>query len=148
MHILVITAIALAAFMFLLSRGRPRERIETEASEFEREVHSKEFDQMVLQTSHQTPVLVDFYATWCGPCQQLTPLLSEMARQYQGRFLLAKVDTDRNKDLSREFGIEAMPTVMLFKEGKIVEQFTGGRLEHSIRYTLAKHEIIDPSENP
>jgi putative thioredoxin len=147
LHILIVVLLGLITIFILFSRAKKPVSVETSNGQFEREITSKQFQEMVVQTSHQTPVLVDFYATWCPPCQYLTPLLSKLVEQYHGRFLLAKVDTDRNQNLTHEFGIKAMPTVMLFRNGKIIEQFTGGKLEHSIRYTLAKHGINAPNKN-
>lgn len=146
MHILIISALLLIAVIVLFPSRKNPEVLDKNKSKFEREIESAQFNEMVIKASHRTPVVVDFYATWCEPCQYLTPLLSDMTDQYQGQFLLAKVDTDRNKDLTHEYGIEAMPTVMIFKDGKIVDHFEGAKPEHTIRYTLAKHGIMPPSE--
>jgi putative thioredoxin len=102
------------------------------------------FDEMVLQTSNDTPVLVDFHATWCPPCHFLGPVLAEMAKNYQGRFLLAKVDVDAEPALSKSYNIRSMPTVLLFREGRNVAQFVGARQEHAVRFFLAQNGVLSP----
>ena len=143
--LVAVTAILLA-ILFLLSRKRRHPPILTVGSPFEREVSENEFETLVVEKSRSVPVLVDFYATWCRPCQFLTPLLAQIAQEYDGAFLLAKIDGDKNSRLIQSFGISAFPTVALFKNGEAVESFTGGRLEHSIRYKLAQHEIQAPGD--
>jgi thioredoxin 1 len=81
------------------------------------------FDSDVLQSSQ--PVLVDFWATWCGPCRQIAPLIDELAKQYEGTVKIGKVNVDENPELSMKYGINAIPTLLLFKDGEIVERFQG-----------------------
>lgn len=81
------------------------------------------FDTDVLQSDH--PVLVDFWAPWCGPCRQIAPLIDELAKQYAGSVKIGKVNVDENPVLSTQYGISAIPTLLLFKDGKIVERFQG-----------------------
>lgn len=147
MHLAILTALVVAVFTFLIVRSlRRSKQVEPSdnRSKHEAFVNADEFDEMVLETSHKTPVMVDFYAEWCGPCRNLTPLLAKFADDYQGAFLLAKVDVDKNEQLSQRFGIRAMPTVLLFRDGKSVERFTGAKLPHSIQYILTKHGIHEP----
>lgn len=146
MHILIIVTLVLIGLIVFMSKKKPAPPILTIGSKFEREVKEKQFQEMVVDTSKNTPVLVDFYADWCPPCQYLTPLLAEMAEEYQGAFLLAKINTDRNRRVKEEHGVEAIPTVFLYVGGEPVEMFTGGKLEHSIKFTLAKHGINAPEE--
>jgi putative thioredoxin len=147
MHVAILTAIVVAIFSFLIFRSllRPKSAaMPDNRSTYEAFVNADEFDEMVLETSHKTPIMVDFYAEWCGPCRNLTPLLAEFADDYQGAFLLAKVDVDKNQQLTQRFGIRAMPTVLLFRDGECVERFTGAKLPHSVQYILTKHGIHEP----
>ena len=73
------------------------------------------------------PVLVDFWAEWCGPCKALSPLIDELAKDYQGKVKVGKVDTDANRQVSVRFSVSAIPTVILFNKGEIVEKFVGLR---------------------
>lgn len=81
------------------------------------------FDSDVLQSDH--PVLVDFWAPWCGPCRQIAPLIDELAKQFAGSVKIGKVNVDENPALSTQYGINAIPTLLLFKNGQIVERFQG-----------------------
>jgi putative thioredoxin len=103
------------------------------------------FQQDVLDRSLQTPVLVDFWAPWCGPCKTLGPLLEKLAADYNGAFVLAKVDVDREQQLASYFQIRSIPTVMLVKEGQLVDGFPGALPEGQLREFLTHHGIV-PSE--
>jgi thioredoxin 1 len=81
------------------------------------------FDSVVVEA--QTPVLVDFWATWCGPCKIIAPVVEELAKEYEGKVTFAKVNTDENADLASRFNIRGIPTLMFFKEGKMVDQVVG-----------------------
>ena len=107
-------------------------------SEFISKVSSNDFETEVIKKSHSTPVLVDFWADWCQPCKQLMPLLDKIVESYNGTLHLAKVDTDQEQELAMSFGVRSLPTVLLFKEGQVVEQFLGVQPESEIR------KLIDP----
>lgn len=99
------------------------------------------FETDVLQASLKTPVLVDFWATWCGPCKTLGPILEKLAADYAGAFRLAKVDCDKEQQLAGMFGVRSIPTVVLIKDGQIVDAFSGALPESQVRAFLAKHHV-------
>jgi thioredoxin 1 len=86
-------------------------------------VSQADFDQVVLQSD--VPVLVDFWAVWCGPCKAIAPLVDEMAGQYEGRLLCVKVDVDSSPQVAMTYGIRSIPTLLLFKGGQVVGQRVG-----------------------
>ena len=96
------------------------------------------FDQEVLHAS--TPVLVDFWATWCGPCKMIAPIIDEIAAEKAGVVKIAKVDVDENQAISARYGIRAIPTLLLFKNGEVKEQIVGGVV--SKRDLLTKLEAL------
>jgi thioredoxin len=94
------------------------------------------FDEVVLQSD--TPVLVDFWAEWCGPCKALTPVIDELATEFDGKAKIGKVDTDANREVSVRFSVSAIPTVILFNKGEIVEKFVGLRGKKEFEDALNK----------
>jgi putative thioredoxin len=93
----------------------------------------------VVEASNEVPVLVDFWAPWCGPCQALTPLLERIADEYDGRFVLAKLNTDEEPRLATHFQVRSIPTLMLVHRGEVVEQLIGAQPESAIRAILDPH---------
>ncbi|MBW8367826.1 MAG: thioredoxin [Arenimonas sp.] len=100
-----------------------------------------QFEQDVLLKSKEVPVLVDFWAPWCGPCKTLGPILEKLAAEFNGGFLLAKVDVDEQKELAGYFQIKSVPTVMLVKDGQIVDGFPGALPEGQLREFLTHHGV-------
>ncbi len=99
------------------------------------------FEAEVLQKSLQVPVLVDFWATWCGPCKTLGPILEKLVGEYNGAFELAKVDVDREQQIAAAFQIRSVPTVFLIKGGQLVDGFPGVIPEGQLREFLKQHGI-------
>ena len=99
------------------------------------------FEQDVINASKDTPVLVDFWAEWCGPCKQIGPLLEKLAIEFNGGFLLAKVDVDKEQQLAGYFQIKSIPTLMLLKDGKIVDGFSAVLPEAQLREFFTHHQI-------
>jgi putative thioredoxin len=103
------------------------------------------FETEVLQKSMTTPVLVDFWATWCGPCKTLGPILEKLAGEYNGAFELAKVDVDAEQQIAAAFQIRSVPTVFLIRDGQIVDGFPGALPEGQLRAFLKQHGV-EPAE--
>ncbi len=97
------------------------------------------FDTEVVAASMQSPVLVDFWAPWCGPCKVIGPLLEKLETDYAGRFKLVKIDSDQEQELSQAFGVRSIPTCVLMYQGKPVDGFMGALPEGQIREFLDKH---------
>jgi thioredoxin len=92
------------------------------------------FAQEVLQSP--APALVDFWAEWCGPCKMIAPLLDELAEEYNGRVKIGKVNVDEQQTIAAQYGIRAIPTLLLFKQGQIAEQMVGAKGKRDLKASL------------
>ena len=98
------------------------------------EFTDQNFEQEVLKST--VPVLVDFWAEWCMPCRMLAPTIEKLATDYNGKVKVGKVDTDANREISIKYGISAIPTVILFKDGQVAQKFVGLRQERDFKAAL------------
>lgn len=97
-------------------------------------VEDSNFDQMVLKAD--LPVLVDFWAAWCGPCRMVAPVVEELAKEYEGKITFAKVDVDQNPKTASRYGIMSIPTLLLFKKGEPVSHIVGFRPKAELKKSL------------
>ena len=105
-------------------------------SQFSFDVALNDFETQVLLPAQEVPVVVDFWAPWCQPCQVLKPMLEKLAEEYGGRFLLAKVNADENPELSQHFGVRSIPTVKVLFQGQLIDEFSGALPENQVRAFL------------
>jgi len=109
------------------------------ASSFQFDVTAETYSRLVMESSQQVPVLLDFWAPWCAPCKSLLPMLGRLADEYGGQFLLAKVNIDEQQGLAAQHGVRSVPTVKLIRRGEVVDEFTGAIPEQQIRAFLEPH---------
>ena len=109
-------------------------------------VSMQNFQNLVLENSINKPVLVDFWADWCQPCQTIMPMLAQLAEEYAGKFELAKVNADEEQELAAHFGIKSLPTMKLFYQGQIVDERMGAVPESDIRAMIDKHIVSESDQ--
>ena len=109
-------------------------------------VGMQNFQNLVLEKSIDKPVLVDFWADWCQPCQTIMPMLAKLAAEYAGKFELAKVNADEEQELAAHFGIKSLPTMKLFYQGQIVDERMGAVPESDIRAMIDKHIVSESDQ--
>ena len=101
------------------------------------EVTDANFDKEVLKA--QIPVLVDFWAIWCGPCKMIAPIVDEIAAEKAGKLKAVKIDVDKNRQVANQFGIRSIPTLLLFKNGKVMEQIVGASAKAHLLKKIEPH---------
>lgn len=103
------------------------------------DVDDTNFDKEVIEKSKEIPVVVDFWSSWCPPCTILTPILNELTKEYNGKFILAKVNVDFAPEKSRKYEIRSIPNVKMFQHGKIIDEFIGAIPKPMIKQWLEKN---------
>jgi putative thioredoxin len=114
--------------------------------QFSFDVDASNFQQVIVDGSMNTPVVVDFWAEWCGPCKALKPILEKLAEEYQGKFILAKINADQNQELAAQFGVKSIPAVKAVYRGQLVDEFAGALPESAVREFL-DHLIPSPADD-
>ena len=104
-------------------------------------VSDSNFEKEVIEKSKKVPVVVDFWAVWCGPCRFLGPILEKISEDYKGKFILSKINVDENHKVSEKYEISSIPSVKLFKDGKVVSEFIGAIPESQIKKWLESNGI-------
>lgn len=112
------------------------------------DVDVQNFTTEVVERSQRTPVLVQFHATWCGPCQTLGPILEGLATEHAGGFVLARIDIDRSPELAEAFGVQSVPAVILVQDGRPVDGFMGALPEPEVRRFLETHAVGAAAPDP
>lgn len=103
------------------------------------EITDANFDQMVLKSDR--PVIIDFWAAWCGPCKALAPIVDEVAKQYEGKVVVGKMDVDKNTATPSRYGVRGIPTLLVFKGGQVREQIVGYVPKETIEKALDKNLV-------
>lgn len=106
-------------------------------------VTDAEFDAKVMQSS--VPVIVDFWAPWCGPCRMVAPILDELSKEYDGQIVVAKVNTDENSQHAIQFGVQGIPTMLFVKDGEVVDRMVGAAPKPAIQQRI--DTLVEPVAN-
>ena len=117
-----------------LIKKRGAKKMETEI-----EVSEADFNEKVIEASKNRPIVVDFWAEWCGPCKMLGPTLEKLAKEYGGKFVLAKLDVQGNQAIAQKYEIRSIPCVKIFKNGEVVDEFIGALPESDVKEWLDKN---------
>lgn len=112
---------------------------ENQTSEYIVDVNESNFEEEVLKKSFNVPVMVDFWAPWCNPCKMLMPVVTKLAEEFGGKFILAKVNVDDNQPLAGKYNARSVPTVKIFRNGEVVDEFMGAQPESNVRKVLDNH---------
>ena len=112
---------------------------QNEVKKVEIEVNDENFQKEVIDKSNSVPVVVDFWATWCAPCLMLGPSLEKLAKKFNGKFVLAKLNVDENHVVSAKYAISSIPAVKIFKNGKVADEFIGALPEATVEQWLSKN---------
>ena len=118
------------------------EKIRGDKIQVEIAVSDEDFQEGVIQQSEKVPVVVDFWSQWCMPCLALGPVLEKLAKEYRGKFILAKVNVDEARMTAQRYGIMSIPSVRLFKNGRVVDEFVGALPEPAVREWLEKNITV------
>jgi len=121
-----------------IKQERMKKMVE-ESKKVEVEVTDTDFEKEVIEKSKSVPVVVDFWATWCMPCNMLSPTLEKLAKEYKGKFILAKANVDDSRTAAQNYSIMSIPAVKMFKEGKVVDEFVGALPEEEVKSWLDKN---------
>lgn len=103
------------------------------------EATPQNFQQLVIEASYQVPVFVDFWADWCQPCKMLLPVMTKLVNEFKGAFIIVKVNTDQHQSIAAQFNVRSLPTVKIFKQGRVVDEFMGALPESEIRPFITRH---------
>jgi thioredoxin 1 len=104
------------------------------------EITDANFDAEVINSDK--PVLIDFWAVWCGPCKLIAPVVEEVSKEYEGRFKVGKMDIDNNPNVAMKYGIRSIPTLLIFKDGKVVDQIVGAVPKNVITSKMDAHTSV------
>ncbi|MFH1675389.1 MAG: thioredoxin [bacterium] len=107
-----------------------------------KEISSTDFESLVLQGSQNQPIVVDFWAPWCGPCHMITPIVEELQKDYDGKIIFFKVNTDENADVASKYNVMSIPTLLMFKAGDVADTVVGVTSKAALKKKFDEH-IVD-----